>query len=47
MSLDRWLDSKQRAVEADERARLEAAEPPKEKKNTLFSRLLERAQKPL
>ena len=47
MSLERWLASKQRAAEADERARQKAAEPPKAKKNTLFSRLLERAQKPL
>ena len=47
MSLERWLDSKQRAAEAEARAREKAAEPPKPKKNTLFSRLMERAQKPL
>ena len=47
MSLERWLESKQRAAEADARAREKAAEPPKVKKNTLFSRLMERAQKPL
>ena len=48
MSLDKWLASKQRAQEAEERARQKAAEPPKPvKKPGLFARLLERAQKPL
>ncbi len=47
MSLERWLDSKQRQQESEARARQKAAEPPKVKKNTLFSRLMERAQKPL
>jgi len=47
MSLERWLDSKQRQLESEARARQKAAEPPKMKKNTLFSRLMERAQKPL
>ena len=48
MSLDKWLASKQRAQEAEERARQKAAEPPKPvKKPGLLARLLERAQKPL
>ncbi|MEJ0019885.1 MAG: hypothetical protein WDN25_25680 [Acetobacteraceae bacterium] len=48
MSLDKWLASKQRAQEAEARAREKAAEPPKPvKKPGLFARLLERAQKPL
>ncbi len=47
MSLDRWLDSKQRHLEAEAKARQKTAELPKEKKNNLLSRLLERAQKPL
>ncbi len=47
MSLERWLDSKQRAAEAEARARQKAAEPPKPKKHTLFSRFMERARKPL
>ncbi len=47
MSLERWLDSKQRQQESEARARQKAAEPPKAKRNTLFSRLMERAQKPL
>ncbi|HUN40778.1 MAG TPA: hypothetical protein VMU81_10840 [Acetobacteraceae bacterium] len=48
MSLDKWLSSKQRQQEADQRARqkvVEAAKPAK--KPGLFSRLLERAQRPL
>jgi hypothetical protein len=48
MSLDKWLNSKQRQQEAEARAREKAAvvaKPPK--KPGLFSRLLERAQKPL
>jgi hypothetical protein len=47
MSLEKWLQGKQRDQEAEARARQKAAEPPKAKKNTLFSRLIERAQKPL
>ncbi len=48
MSLDKWLNSKQRQQEADARAREKAAEPPKTvKKPGLFARLLERAHKPL
>ena len=47
MSLDKWLASKQREKEAEEKARLkavEAAKPPKPP--GFFGRLLERAQKP-
>lgn len=49
MSLERWLQSKQRAQEAEARERQKAAgEPAKAaKKPGLFSRLMERAQKPL
>ncbi len=48
MSLDKWLASKQRALQEEERARKKAAEPPKPpKKPGLFARLMERAQKPL
>jgi hypothetical protein len=48
MSLEKWLATKQRAQEAEARAREKAAEPPKTpKKPGLFARLLERAQKPL
>lgn len=48
MSLEKWLDSKQRQQEADARARQKAAEPAKPAKPPgFFSRLLERAQKPL
>jgi hypothetical protein len=48
MSLDKWLHSKQRQQEAETRAKekaVETAKPPK--KPGLFSRLLERAHKPL
>ncbi len=48
MSLDKWLNSKQRQVEADARAKAIAADavkPPK--KRGLLSRLLDRAHKPL
>jgi hypothetical protein len=47
MSLDKWLDSKQRQQEADARAKGKALEPAKPvKKPGLFSRLMERAQRP-
>jgi hypothetical protein len=49
MSLDKWLNSKQRQQEAETRSKVKAAEaakPPK-KKAGLLSRLLERAHKPL
>ena len=48
MSLDKWLDSKQRQVAAEEREKqkaVDAAKPPKKK--GLISRLLDRAHKPL
>jgi hypothetical protein len=48
MTLERWLQSKQRQQEADIRAREKAtaaAKPPK--KPGLISRLLDRAHKPL
>lgn len=48
MSLEKWLDSKQRQQEAEQKAKLkalEAAKPPK--KPGLIGRLLERAQRPL
>ncbi len=48
MSLDKWLASKQRAAQEEERARRKAAEPAKPaKKPGLFARIMERAQKPL
>jgi hypothetical protein len=48
MSLDKWLSSKQRQVDAEARAKAKAADavkPPK--KRGLISRLLDRAHKPL
>ena len=51
MSLERWLDSKQRQQEEAEQARRKAAEPPKPAKPAkppgLLARLIERAHKPL
>jgi hypothetical protein len=48
MSLDKWLDTKQRQQEVEARARQKAAEPLKSpKKPGLISRLLQRAQRPL
>lgn len=48
MSLDKWLASKQRQQEIEAKARQKATEPPKPAKPPgFFSRLLERAQKPL
>ena len=47
MSLDKWLATKQRELEADAKAKLkavEAAKPPKPP--GFFGRLLERAQRP-
>jgi hypothetical protein len=47
VSLDKWLDAKQRQQQADARAKQKAAEPAKAaKKSGLFSRLMERAQRP-
>ena len=48
MSLEKWLDSKERQQQAETRAREkapEAAKPPR--KPGFFSRLLDRARKPL
>ena len=48
MSLDKWLASKERQLQAEARAKqkaTEATKPPK--KAGLLSRLLERAHKPL
>ena len=48
MSLDRWLASKQRALEVEAREREKAAEQAKPpKKPGFFGRLLDRAHKPL
>jgi len=48
MSLDKWLASKQREQEAEAKAKLKLAQPAKPPKPPgLFSRLLERAQRPL
>jgi hypothetical protein len=48
MSLDKWLDAKQRQQEADARAKQKAAEPLKSpKKPGLISRLPQRARRPL
>jgi hypothetical protein len=50
MSLERWLESKERAQQAETRARekaSKAAAPKSPKKPGLFARLLERAQRPL
>lgn len=45
MSLEKWLDSKERRQQAETRTLAEAARPAK--KPGFFSRLLERAHKPL
>ena len=48
MTLEKWLSSKQRQQEAEQRARQKLTEPAKPtKKPGLLSRLLERAQRPL
>lgn len=48
MSLDKWLNSKQREKEAEAKAKLKAAEAAKPPKPPgFFGRLLERAQRPL
>lgn len=48
MSLDKWLSSKQRQVEAESRAKVKAAEATKPpKKPGFITRLLDRAHKPL
>jgi hypothetical protein len=48
MSLDKWLNSKQRQQEAEAKAKLKAAEVTKPPKPPgFFGRLLERAHRPL
>jgi hypothetical protein len=48
MSLDKWLNSKQREKEAEAKAKLKAVEATKPPKPPgFFGRLLERAQRPL
>ena len=50
MSLEKWLATKERDREAEEKAKqkaLEAAKPAKPKTPGFFGRLLERAQRPL
>ncbi len=48
VSLEKWLDTKQREQQAEQRAKLKAAEAAKPpKKPGFFARLLERAQRPL
>jgi hypothetical protein len=48
MTLDKWLQTKQREQEAEMRAKAKAAEAAKPpKKPGLLSRLLDRAHKPL
>jgi hypothetical protein len=48
MTLDKWLNSKQRQQEAETRSKVKAAEAAKpQKKPGLLARLLERAHKPL
>jgi hypothetical protein len=48
MSLEKWLSSKERQQQADVRAKEKATEAVKPaKKPGFFSRLLERAQRPL
>jgi hypothetical protein len=47
MSLERWLASKEKQERAETRAQLKTEAAKKTKKPGLFSRLLERAQRPL
>lgn len=47
MSLEKWLDAKEREKRDDERARAKAAKPVQPKKPGLISRLLDKAHKPL
>lgn len=48
MTLEKWLDTKQREQQVEQRARKKAAEATKPpKKPGLFARLLERAHRPL
>jgi hypothetical protein len=47
VSLEKWLDGKERDRRVEEREREKAAVKAKPKKPGLFSRLLDRAHKPL
>lgn len=47
MSLEKWLDAKEREKRDEEKAREKAAKQAVAKKPGFFSRLLEKAQKPL
>lgn len=47
VSLEKWLQMKQREQQEAERARAQAATPPKPAKPGLLARLIERAHKPL
>jgi hypothetical protein len=49
VSLEKWLEAKQRQQQTEARTREKAAAPgkPAKKKPGFFARLLERAQKPL
>lgn len=47
VSLEKWLQMKERDRQREERARAEVARPPEPRKPGLFARLIERAHKPL
>jgi hypothetical protein len=47
MSLDKWLDGKERDKREEDRAREKATKQAEPKKPGFFSRLIEKAQKPL
>jgi hypothetical protein len=47
VSLDKWLDQKQRQQQAAMRVEAKAAETPKPKKPGFLARLIERAHKPI
>lgn len=47
VSLDTWLKMKEREQQDAERARVKAVAPPRPAKRGLFSRLIDRAHKPL
>jgi hypothetical protein len=47
MSLEKWLDARDRERRDEDRAREKAAKAAEPKKRGLFSRLLDRAHKPL
>jgi hypothetical protein len=47
MTLDRWLEQKRRAEEAEAAARAKIARPEPPKKKGFIARLIDRAHKPL